>query len=92
MKKDEYISQAQKAIGYYEKANIILTEEEKNRIEVADFGLGRVSEIACSCSHISTPRAFAQRKWCCCLSRPAPNTGTYRQKAETARKKPSAAA
>lgn len=34
MKKDEYISQAQKAIGYYEKANIILTEEEKTALRL----------------------------------------------------------
>ena len=57
MKKDEYISQVQKAIGYYEKANIILTEEEKNRIEVADFGLGRVSEIGLQLlTYINTAR------------------------------------
>ena len=61
MKKDEYISQVQKAIGYYEKANIILTEEEKNRIEVADFGLGRVSEIGLQLlTYINTARVCAK--------------------------------
>ncbi len=29
-----------KAIDYFAKANIVITEEEKSRIEVADFGLG----------------------------------------------------
>ena len=29
-----------KAIGYFEKAHIVITDEEKDKIEVADFGLG----------------------------------------------------
>lgn len=57
MKRSEYLSQVQKALGYYEKANIILTEEEKNRIEVADFGLGRVNEIGLQLlTYINTAR------------------------------------
>ena len=39
MTKKEYNGQVTKALQYYEKANIVLTEEEKNNIEVADFGL-----------------------------------------------------
>lgn len=61
MKKSEYLLQAQKALGYYEKANIILTEEEKNRIEVADFGLGRVNELGLQLlTYINTARVCAK--------------------------------
>lgn len=30
----------QRALEYFEKASIVLTDEEKANIEVADFGLG----------------------------------------------------
>jgi D-lyxose ketol-isomerase len=41
--KAEQIKQAQeRALEYFNKAGIILTEEEKNNIEVADFGLGEL--------------------------------------------------
>lgn len=30
---------AQRALGFYEKASIVLTEAEKNNLEIADFGL-----------------------------------------------------
>ena len=29
-----------KALEFFKKANVIITEEEKGHIEVADFGLG----------------------------------------------------
>ncbi|MCX7845985.1 MAG: D-lyxose/D-mannose family sugar isomerase [Dictyoglomaceae bacterium] len=45
MKRSEYERARKKALEYFEKAHIVLTEEEKNRIEVADFGLGRLEEI-----------------------------------------------
>lgn len=61
MKKSEYLSQVEKALGYYEKANIVLTEEEKNRIEVADFGLGRINEIGLQLlTYINTARVCAK--------------------------------
>ena len=61
MKRSEYLSQVQKALGYYEKAHIILTEEEKNLIEVADFGLGRVNEIGLQLlTYINTARVCAK--------------------------------
>jgi len=34
-----------RALEYYEKAHIVLTEEEKTRIEVADFDLGIVENV-----------------------------------------------
>ncbi len=45
MTKQEYELQAQKALVYFEKAHIVLTREEKDSLEVADFGLGKVNEI-----------------------------------------------
>ena len=30
----------EKVVEFYEKANIVITREEKERIEIADFGLG----------------------------------------------------
>ena len=34
-----------KALSYFDKAGIILTEEEKNSIEIADFGLSDLDKI-----------------------------------------------
>jgi len=41
----QYEEAVEKALEYFDKACIVLTEEEKKRIEVADFGLGRLMEI-----------------------------------------------
>lgn len=45
MEKALYKEAVEKALAYYEKANIILTDEEKANIEVADFGLNRLYDI-----------------------------------------------
>jgi D-lyxose ketol-isomerase len=42
MNRQEYEVMREKAIELFEKANIILTNEEKENIEVADFGLNKV--------------------------------------------------
>lgn len=61
MTRTEYDSQVKKALEYYEKANIVLTEEEKNNIEVADFGLGKVNEIGLQLLvYINTDRVCAK--------------------------------
>ena len=39
MKRAVYNELRQKAIELYEKAGIVLTEQEKDNIEVADYGL-----------------------------------------------------
>ncbi len=44
MKKSVYENAVKEALTYYEKANIVLTDEEKANIEVADFGLDRLYE------------------------------------------------
>ena len=40
MKSSEYSKQKEETLAYFEKAGIVLTEAEKNNVEVADFGLG----------------------------------------------------
>ena len=40
--KKQYEDAKQRALGYFEKAGIALTEKEKLEIEVADFGLSEL--------------------------------------------------
>ena len=43
--KAEYEKYKNLALEYYKKAGIVLTEQEKNNIEVADLGLGMIDKI-----------------------------------------------
>ncbi len=45
MKRTVYETQAKKTLEYFEKAHIVLTDEEKASIEVSDFGLNDVENI-----------------------------------------------
>ena len=45
MTRDQYNHQVALALKYYEKASIILSDAEKQAIEVADFGLGKVNKV-----------------------------------------------
>lgn len=61
MKKSEYERQRQATLEYFEKANIVLTEKEKQNIEVADFGLGDVEKIGLQLVvYINTDRVCAK--------------------------------
>jgi len=61
MTNKEYQFQVEKALEYYKKANIVLTENEKNNIEVADFGLNKVNEIGLQIvTYINTERVCAK--------------------------------
>lgn len=61
MTKTEYDLQVKKALEYYEKANIVLTDDEMQNIEVADFGLGKVNEIGLQLLvYINTERVYAK--------------------------------
>ena len=61
MTKTEYAEQAKKALAYYDKANIVITDEEKANIEVADFGLGKVNNIGLQLVvYINTDRVCAK--------------------------------
>lgn len=45
MTRKTYEEQVKKTLEYFEKAHIVLTDEEKKNIEVADFGKDRVNEL-----------------------------------------------
>lgn len=61
MTRKEYEAQVARALEFFEKANIVLTEEEKSRIEVADFGMGMVNEIGLQLIvYINTERVCAK--------------------------------
>lgn len=61
MKKSTYDQQVKKALAYYEKAGIVLSEAEKNNVEVADFGLDRVEELGLQLVvYINTERVCAK--------------------------------
>lgn len=61
MKRAEYNEQIKKALPYYEKAGIVLTDKEKASIEVADFGLGIVNKVGLQLlTYINTDRVCAK--------------------------------
>ena len=61
MKKQEINVQIEKALAFYQKAGIALTEAERNHVEVADFGLGKVNEIGLQLiTYINTDRVCAK--------------------------------
>ena len=61
MKRTEYDNQVKKALEYFEKASIVLTDDEKANIEVADFGKGVVNEVGLQLVvYINTDRVCAK--------------------------------
>jgi D-lyxose ketol-isomerase len=61
MTRKEYDEQVKKALEYYEKANIVLTDKEKQNVEVADFGRGMVNELGLQLVvYINTERVCAK--------------------------------
>ncbi len=61
MKQSTYEAQVKKALEFYEKAGIIISPEEKTRIEVADFGLDDVENIGLQIlTYINTERVCAK--------------------------------
>lgn len=61
MKRSEMEKCVSRALEAYEKAHIVLTEAEKARIEVADFGLNRVEEIGLELlTYVNTDRVCAK--------------------------------
>lgn len=50
-----------RALEYYEKADIVLTAEEKRKIEVADFGLGELDRTGLQIlTYVNTERCCAK--------------------------------
>jgi D-lyxose ketol-isomerase len=61
MKRSDYEKMRAVAIDYYDRAHIVLTDEEKARIEVADFGLGVVESVGLQIlTYINTDRVCAK--------------------------------
>ena len=61
MKRETYNIMVKSALEMYEKAGIILNDDEKQRIEVADFGLDRVNEVGLQIlTYINTERVCAK--------------------------------
>ena len=61
MKRAQYELQVKKALEYYDKAGIVLTEAERNNIEVADFGIGIVDNVGLQMiTYINTEKVCAK--------------------------------
>jgi D-lyxose ketol-isomerase len=59
--RQEYERARARAVGYFRKAGIVLTEKEKQAIEVADFGLGDLSRIGLEVLvYVNTARVCAK--------------------------------
>ena len=61
MTKIEFERQVQIALEFYEKAGIVLSDEEKKNIEVCDFGIGIVQKVGLQLlTYINTDRVCAK--------------------------------
>ena len=61
MKRETYERCAKRALEYYEKAGIVLNDEEKERIEVVDLGLDDVENIGLEIlTYVNTERVCAK--------------------------------
>lgn len=59
--KEEYEEAVEYVAGVFEKAGIVITPEERGRIEVADFGLGMLGEVGLQLLvYINTERCCAK--------------------------------
>ena len=61
MKREDFERQVAKSLEMYERASIVLTDEEKKNIEVIDFGLGKVETMGLQLlTYINTERVCAK--------------------------------
>lgn len=61
MKKTDVEKYQKAALAYFEKAHIVLTEEEKNRIEIADLGLNQFEHTGLAIlTYVNTERVCAK--------------------------------
>jgi D-lyxose ketol-isomerase len=59
--KSEFEIVKEQVLAYFSKAGIIITDEEKDRIEVADFGLGELKSIGLQLlTYVNTDRCCAK--------------------------------
>lgn len=88
--KQQYEEARKKAMEYFEKAAIVLTDKEKENIEVADFGLGQLEKIGLELiTYVNTERCCAKElvlfPWQTCPEHRHPPIGTEPGKEETFR-------
>lgn len=88
--KQKYDELIQKTLEYFKKANIALTEDEKSKIEVADFGLGEIDKTGLELIvYVNTDRVCAKELILLpgqtCPEHRHPNTGQAVGKEETFR-------
>ena len=61
MNRETYEKTVKRALEFYEKAGIILNEDEKKRIEVVDYNLGIVDELGLEIlTYVNTERVCAK--------------------------------
>jgi len=61
LSKNEFENAKNKALEYFQRAGIVITEEEKNNIEVADFGLSDLYKIGLEILvYVNTERCCAK--------------------------------
>ena len=61
MTRKQYNDQVALALEYYAKASIVLTDEEKSNVEIADFGKNNLDEIGLQLvTYINTERVCAK--------------------------------
>lgn len=61
MTQQQYLEARQQALAYFEKAGIVLTEEEVEHFEVADFGLGDWRNVGLNLvTYVNTQRCCAK--------------------------------
>lgn len=61
MKKELYESIREKALEYYDKAKIVLTQQERESVEVADFGLDDIENVGLILvTYLNTTRCCAK--------------------------------
>ncbi len=61
MKKSTFDTQVKKTLEYFERAGIVISEEEKSRIEVVDFGLDIVEKMGLQLlTYVNTERVCAK--------------------------------
>ncbi len=59
--KEEYKAAQRRALPFFKKAGIVLTPEERERIEVADFGLGELAHTGLQLlTYVNTERCCAK--------------------------------
>ena len=59
--KEQYNHYRQQALGFYSKAHIVLTEAEKQQVEIADFGLDQFEKIGLAVLvYVNTERCCAK--------------------------------